>query len=406
MNYEFEKKKLYAFLGKRLLTELKGQKCYIAGGTITSLFCRREINDIDIYFKSEEAIVDFVGSIWGGGWIVANTSKATLIRYKNQQDIQLIHFKYFPTVNDIFETFDFTVCMAAFDFETEEFVFHPQFMQHNSQRILKFNSNTAFPIVSLLRVQKYKDKGYTISKPEFLRIALICMNLKINTYEELKEQMGGMYGINYDKLFKDMNGAVDLVEAVSRIENLILDDTYFNVPENEGKEMGDLDEFLESFSTISTPFIEVNKKIYKIFNGNLRGSYTVPKNGHEVDRDEFFKNKKFYKFVEKKDDDTYRSFYDNSFKYIIGETAIARGSSYSSNPVLYFNDLNNISQSTYKTNKNKVLLEAEIEDISDFVNYSDNAVTLKKCKIIREVPLIEYMHYLDENYEEDDLFGL
>src|SRR5690606_3144507 len=76
---------------------------------------------------------------------------------------QLMWFKYFNTAQDIFNSFDFTVCMGAFDFETEEFIFHPDFFKHNSQRYLKFNTGTDFPVMSLLRVDKYRQKGYDIS---------------------------------------------------------------------------------------------------------------------------------------------------------------------------------------------------------------------------------------------------
>lgn len=51
MSYEFEQKKLYNYLGKVLVESLKRNRAYIAGGSITSLFCNREINDFDIYFR-------------------------------------------------------------------------------------------------------------------------------------------------------------------------------------------------------------------------------------------------------------------------------------------------------------------------------------------------------------------
>lgn len=59
--YEFEKNKLYQHLEdgtpslKSLIQDFKDQKVMIAGGAITSLFCNREINDIDVYFRTEEA---------------------------------------------------------------------------------------------------------------------------------------------------------------------------------------------------------------------------------------------------------------------------------------------------------------------------------------------------------------
>ncbi len=199
--YEFEKNKLYSYLGEDLINQLKKHKVFIAGGAITSLFCNRDINDIDIYFRDESSLLSLVEEFWDDNlYIVSHTKKATQYNFsymKNDIPIQLIHFKYFNSPEDIFKTFDYTVCMGCFDFNTEEFVLHDDFLKHNSQRLLKFNSDTEYPIVSLLRVQKYEKRGYVISKPEFIRIILTCMNTEINSYEELKDQIGGMYGMAY-----------------------------------------------------------------------------------------------------------------------------------------------------------------------------------------------------------------
>lgn len=402
MKYEFEKKKLYSLLGKSLLADLKGKPVYIAGGTITSLFCNREVNDIDIYFKSEDAFIDFVTDIWeeGGGWVVACTDKATLIK-SGKDEYQMIHFNYFPTANDIFDTFDFTVCMGAFDFETEEFHLHPDFMQHNSQRILKFNKNTAYPLVSLLRVQKYKEKGYKISKPEFIRIALTCMNLDINTYEELKEQMGGMYGVNYDKLFKDKEGEVDLEEAIDVIADLVLDDDYFKTPDNIGKEMGSLEDYIDDVTRRDIPYFVLNDdEVYRIYGGKIRESDDEPKRGVLVDPNDYLKGAKYYKFVQKNDKGEYRSFFDKNFEYKIGQEAKAEKTKNQyymspSEPVLYFTEWSDIKHSHYKNYDNSVLIEAEIDDIDDFAAKSRDIVTLKRCDVLREVPKDEYVDMLD-----------
>lgn len=399
MNYEFEKKKLYSLLGEGLASYLKGRKCYIAGGTITSLFCKRDINDFDIYFKDESTLVEIATELWDdkSGWIVSTTDKATLIKYGGNLDVQLIHFKYFSDAKEIFNTFDFTVCMGAFDFETEEFILHDDFMQHNSQRILKFNKNTAFPIVSLLRVQKYKDKGYSISKPEFIRIALTCMNLEINTYEELKEQMGGMYGINYDKLFVDMDGKLDLNEAIDIIENLILEDAYFEQPIFTQIEFGDINDYLDEITKEETSYFKIDGNIFRVNGDDIRSSTKQPKNGIEINITDFFKDKKYYKFV-KKENDKYISFYDNNFEYIIGQEVEARGSRYSSygnenDKVLYFTSLKNISNTNHYSRDKNVLIEVSLKP-EDFVDENDNVITLKKATMIREVPKVEYELYL------------
>ncbi|MGG3890250.1 hypothetical protein [Metabacillus fastidiosus] len=402
MNYQFEKNKLYAYLGKGLAESLKAHNAYVAGGTITSLFCNREINDIDVYFRSEEDIISFMSEIWEDQkWIVTQTSKATLLVYDKVQ-LQLIHFDYFKNPQDIFDTFDFSSCMGCFDFKTEEFILHDDFLKHNSQRLLKFNSLTAFPIVSLLRVQKYQDKGYYISKPEFIRIVLTCMDLEISTYEELKDQLGGMYGINYDKLFEDVEEEeFDLQVAIDKIANITLDESYFEEP--TPVEFDDLESILSNISTKPKQILEINNKLYKIgFDGLLSEINEKPDNHELLNTYEYFYKNKFYKFV-KKDNEEYFSFYDKKFEYKIGEIVEAKESNnsyYSHGGKLYFNEKIDIDSSPYKNHTDAVLIEVEVKP-EDFVGI-DGHVLAKKCLVLREVPKDEWEKFngIEKNEEK------
>jgi hypothetical protein len=391
---QFEKNKLYAYLGDDLVHSLKKYNGFIAGGTITSLFCNREINDIDVYFKDEESALGFISGVWEGGrHVVSHTKKATQMLY-GELNVQVIHFQYFTSVEEIFKTFDFTSCMGCFDFTTERFTLHPDFLKHNSQRILKFNSETTYPIVSLLRVQKYEKKGYSISKPEFIRIILTCMNLEIDSYDDLKEQLGGMYGINYDKLFEDVKDEeFNLQEAIDKIANIALDEDYFKKP--IPLKFDSLEDILDNISKNPKKVLEVNGKLFKIgYDGLLQSIDKRPDDFIELDVNQFFNENRFYKFV-KKVDDRYFSFYDDKFEYKIdqeveGNKNKSNGWSSNSKHVgsLHFNEKGDINSSTYRNNKDGVLIEVSIKP-EDFVDV-DSHVLAKKCTVIREVPKDEY----------------
>ncbi|RKJ72176.1 hypothetical protein D7X33_21760, partial [Butyricicoccus sp. 1XD8-22] len=299
-------------------------------------------------------------------------------------------------VEDIFNSFDFTICMGAFDFKTEEFIFHPDFLKHNSQRLIKFNSNTSYPIVSALRVQKYENKGYKISKPEYIRIVMTCMNLDVNTYDDLKEHLGGMYGINYDKLFEDVQDEeFDLQVAIDKIANITLSDDYFTMPEPLTISVEDV---LEEIDKSEKVHFEHRGKTYRVTkNGIIREVTSNQKSDKNVSLDEAIKFDKIYKFV-RKTDDKYFSYHDRKFEYVIGEEAIAKGElgsrSYSNgNGELYFNLKNDIENSSYYRNKDAVLLEAEFNN-EDLVEIeTDSAITVTKAKIIREVPENEWKEW-------------
>lgn len=231
--------KLKGLMNEDVYDLLKHSGAIIAGGAITSLFTNKEVNDIDVYLPSQRAVVDVIasamneeeftsyGTIGIGKMFFSNMSNKSVLFVDSvtRTKIQLITFKYFNTPEEIFETFDFTCCMGAFVMETEEFVFHPDFFKHCSQRYLKFNPNTSFPLVSALRVNKYKDKGFYISKSEYLRVVLSCMDLKIDSWEEFKEHIGGMYGYDMDEVFEEEK-EFSLSEAMEQLGNLYVDDKF------------------------------------------------------------------------------------------------------------------------------------------------------------------------------------
>ena len=167
---------------------------FAAGGAVTSVFTEKPINDVDVYFRTQRAFEEAViGAYEDGYWCVAASRRAVTFS-DGGRIVQYMHFGFFDTPSDIFAAFDFTVCMGAYDYDAKEFVLHDDFLRHNSQRFLRFNPGTRFPLASATRVLKYQQRGYTIGKGDVLKIALACRGVKIDSWEELKDQIGGAYG--------------------------------------------------------------------------------------------------------------------------------------------------------------------------------------------------------------------
>jgi hypothetical protein len=166
----------------------------VAGGAVTSAFTGQPINDVDLYFKSRRAFECAVASAYDEGlWCVHKTSRAVTFAYGDAV-VQLVHFDWFSDAHAVFDAFDFTCCMGAFDNDAKEFVFHDNFLKHASQRYLSFHAGSRFPFGSLLRVMKYQARGYTIGKGDMLRIALACHKTPVASWTDLSEQIGGQYG--------------------------------------------------------------------------------------------------------------------------------------------------------------------------------------------------------------------
>lgn len=236
--YTFEKAKIKQMLGNDVYDMLKKTKCVLAGGAITSLFTNREINDFDLYFTSKESLSQVFAQAFGVSedeflqpydLIVKFATKRSMlcIDKSGQQKLQLIHYKIHDNIESIFQSFDFEHVMGAFDFATEEFVLHENFMKANAQRLIQFNPSTDFPITSMMRVQKYNERGYTISKAQMLRIAFTIANKEYVSWEDVKSEISGLYGIAPEDMF-DETKTFSLEEVVLQLDKLVLNDKYVN----------------------------------------------------------------------------------------------------------------------------------------------------------------------------------
>lgn len=388
----FEKKKLKNHINKKVYEFMQKYNALIAGGTITSLFTRAEINDVDIYFKTRREMAGFVQEIMEyGAWVVSYTKKAVLFTYENKE-YQAIIFDEFETAAELFETFDFTVCMGAFDVNKEEFILHDDFMQHNSQRLLKFNGGTAFPIISALRVKKYESRGYTISKPEYVKIILSCMKIDTSDKEKVKDQLGGLYGYSMDKLIKDDDFTVDsIIQAISEIE---FDDGYFEMPEKIGTYEP---EFIATdiIGEENLVLIENSNGEYfvELPSGTIISYDKKPNEGRKIVSAKSLHNGyKCYKFV-CKEGDRLTSFYDPSFEYEIGEVVTPKNTpGYGKgNGRLYVGKLDSTDSFSYNRKQDGVLIEIEIESLDDVWECDiNNTFEIKKGKVLRIVDESEY----------------
>ena len=209
MAYETERRQIMS------ATPAYFENAYVAGGAVTSVFTGAPINDVDLYFKSRRAFEIGVFQAYEDGlWCVAASKRAVTFADQSNNIAQLMHFDYFPMAEDIFKAFDFTIVMGALDMDdapqpmhlgpmiitpdsktpTSGFIFHDDFLKHNSQRFLRFNPGTRYPLASACRVLKYQQRGYTIGRGDMMKIALAVRGVNIDTWEDLKDQIGGAYG--------------------------------------------------------------------------------------------------------------------------------------------------------------------------------------------------------------------
>ena len=224
---------------------LKAHKAMLVGGAITSILTKKEINDFDIYFKDrdsfilalmdirnlkdnlpveefpEELEINFQHLSSYDFHYVCHTEKSVTFKPKYADQLfQFIHQNFYKDVNEVFNDFDFTINMVGYDFELDEVVVHKDALLHLSQRILVTNSGTKYPLISILRTNKYQERGYTISKKEMIKLLLAVNKLEINSYEDVGKHVGGLYGcLNISDVF-DTTKEFSLDEVIDQLSDL------------------------------------------------------------------------------------------------------------------------------------------------------------------------------------------
>lgn len=194
---------------------------YIAGGAITSEFMSTEINDIDVYCDKKYSFDKIIDSIMTDGYkpiFISNKAVTFSKGSVSEKPIQVMHYRWFKDEQDILNDFDFSACMAVYSNE-KGFYLGDDFLLSLASRFVKININTKYPLISLLRVDKYKEKGFKFKKSDILKLMLKVNNLKIENWYELEDQLGGFYG-ELSLSDKDKKESFSMVYALDNIERI------------------------------------------------------------------------------------------------------------------------------------------------------------------------------------------
>lgn len=382
-----KKSLLLSDLSEDLICCLKECNAVIAGGAITSVFKGVDINDYDVYFKTDGDMYRFLMSWWCEKHYRTSSHKAlNFVDWEGENSlIQVITLKSYPTIEDIWNDFDFTVCMGAFDFSDEKFHLHKDFIYDNISNTLNFNKNTAFPIVSLKRVDKYKNKGYSINLYNMYQIAFAIKNLEINNYQELCNHLGGMYGEEIDDLFDEIKDEpFDIDKALKCID------------EKSDRTHTDL----KSKYDIRYPILVDLRMGIPVYYDCIRPPVLFDKNGNisplsSKDVGDFYAKSlgieskeleetlefpmKFVKYVKKKEDGRYVSFYDGNFEYKEGECY----------DDVYGSHVHHIGSSTYSNAQDRAFAYCHINCIEDLYDYKTlgSSIYFKKLYVDKIVPI-------------------
>lgn len=202
---------LLNYIPKKIVELLKKHNGFVAGGALTSIFSRKEINDIDLYFKSTADCNAFISACRMDKRYLAKVDseniadlykrshKDVMATYQTTNALSFVYGKrkfqvikkFTGEPSEIFNHFDFTINMGAW-MPDGVFWLYKDFFEDLARRRLMINVNTFYPISTVVRVFKYVRKGYTIGGTEILKIMLRVHSLELSNFGVLKEQLEGI----------------------------------------------------------------------------------------------------------------------------------------------------------------------------------------------------------------------
>lgn len=201
----------------------------LAGGTINSIFSKREINDLDFYLKDIsklDTIKKELVDTYGYKEVFSSDNAVTFKKKSRLRTLEVQIIKRFSgEPNVILDTFDFTCVQGLFDFQLGEFILSERFLPDLGKRELVYTNTSQYPICALYRTKKYIKRGYHITGANLVALALSIHSLNITTYKDLKDQLMGIDTAMLTELTKDFddNKSFEVSEFVREWLDIAMD---------------------------------------------------------------------------------------------------------------------------------------------------------------------------------------
>ena len=150
---------------------------WISGGAILSFFAGQKPSDIDVYFPTKKMSDQAVGLLKKRGFKIEHEWENNRVLKKSQLTYDVIH--EFNNPNQIFENFDYTICMSYLDCKGK-WKCHPDYFTHlNCRKIVRNQKcienrskiKKLHAITEIKRLLKMINKGFSID-PENLKVFL------------------------------------------------------------------------------------------------------------------------------------------------------------------------------------------------------------------------------------------
>ena len=170
------------------LPSLRDRGIFLCGGAALALYLNhvyKSINDYDFFVQDSKA-ADFMRQYLEAkfGWILhMQTENAWTFKgndaYGNPAKVQIIIKKFHQNYQEVFETFDFSICKIGFD--GTDFHFGPNTRQHILEKKLVLEGPVNEDFVK--RWYKYSIKGFKMARKEVAAAIRSNPNITLATSE-------------------------------------------------------------------------------------------------------------------------------------------------------------------------------------------------------------------------------
>lgn len=136
---------------------------WLGGGALRrTLLGQEPASDFDFFFRDQEQLAAFTSALEARGFGKVKETEHH-IQYRGRagaemRDVQCIRFAYYANAAEVIASFDYTICMLAFD--GEHITVGDYTLWDLGRRRLAINKIT-YPVSTMRRMLKYTSQGFT-----------------------------------------------------------------------------------------------------------------------------------------------------------------------------------------------------------------------------------------------------
>jgi hypothetical protein len=248
--------------------------CFVAGGSITSLFSNEKPNDIDIYFKdatlaryvlyrllanyrsSNLPLELITASNYANNTMTVQAPRtsmpnaAEVARYERVSGISYVSpnavsiktpknspglkgipaqliFRFVGQPQDVIGCFDFAHTYSFYNYATDELVISQKALLAQSTKQLLYEGSL-FPLTSIARTRKFLSRGWSCSAGQMLKIMLQAATMDWTSMDVLRDQLKGVDTIYFDDLLNELeqefpdNQVIPTPVLIEKIERIFV----------------------------------------------------------------------------------------------------------------------------------------------------------------------------------------